>query len=65
MTPEQENEFEDWFHFLLLSCGMAQKYGMEHPIGSCAMRNIFREPMVKAEMKRAWKKHIIDEVEHE
>jgi len=57
---EWEEEFDSWFNFLLMSCARAGKYGMDHPLGSCLMRDVIREPMVRAEMKRSYKKHVID-----
>lgn len=57
-APENK-EFDKWHNFLLLAAARSGKYGMDHPIGSCLMRDIFRDKKVKAAIADAWERIVV------
>jgi hypothetical protein len=63
MALEDEEEFKQWHQRLLLAAASSGKYGMDHPIGSALMRDIFRDKKVKGALKDAWQRIVVDQGE--
>lgn len=60
MNTEDKEEFEHWYRFLLGSSARSGKYGMDHPLGSCLMRDLFRHPEVKKCLEKAWQQVVVE-----